>query len=119
MVRSLTDKGIVVMWDYLAVGSLRKHYRVLMNTLREAGFQYHVVYSQTKRAVGAGERPFSQPFYILGKHKDLRPDLSVNNIGRMIQQGEFELSLSWIKIPYFEGVRVHTIIQPNYDIIVH
>lgn len=109
MADGLVPDGLVVFWDYLATGKLRPHYETFMNTLRDAGFRYHVVYNTLDFSRAAHRS--SQPFYIVSRERALLPGPSeaADRIGQ----------LSWMDIPSFPGVRPNTVIRPNYEIVIH
>ena len=114
--RALSENGVVSGWMYGALGGAREHYKVLMNTLREAGFKTHILYDAYQLREGP-PKP-AQPFYLLSKNSNLQPVLSIQTSDYLNQTFEFYRSLSWIEVPCFPKVRPNTVIRPNYDIIV-
>jgi len=114
--RSLSEDGVVAGWMYGATGPVREHYKVLMNTMREAGFKTHILYDAYKLEAD-GPKP-AQPFYLLSKNDTLKPFLSIQNSDYLNKTYPLYKNLSWIEIPYFPDVRPNTILRPNYDIIV-
>jgi spermidine synthase len=115
---SLTDRGLAVIWDYHAAGVFRKHYETFMNTLKTAGFRYHVVYD-TFDFMSQGRRS-SQPFYLLSSKEMRKPDFELQGLPESVKnRGQWFNDLSWIEIPYHKKVRPNTVLRPNYDIVVH
>ncbi len=114
--RSLSENGIVAGWMYGATGLVREHYKVLMNTMREAGFKTHILYDAYQ--LGAEEPKPAQPFYLLSKNNNLEPFLSIQTSDYLNKTYPLYKNLSWIDIPYFPGVPPNTVLKPNYDIIV-
>jgi len=114
--RSLSDRGIVSGWTYGALQDARKHYRVLMNTIREGGFKNHILYDAYQPS-DTGLKP-AQPFYILSKMDDTQAILSIDTSEYLNRFYSLYRNLTWIEIPSFPGVRPNTVLKPNYDIII-
>ncbi len=114
--RSLSDRGVVSAWTYGALQDARKHYKVLMNTLREGGFRDHILYDAYQPG-DTGDRP-AQPFYILSKHGDTQTALSIGTSEYMNHFYPMYQNLTWIEIPSFPDVRTNTVLKPNYDIVL-
>ncbi len=114
--RSLSDRGVVSGWMYGALQDARKHYRVLMNTLREGGFKNHILYDAYQPGE-MGDRP-SQPFYILSKKGEAGALMSIDTSDYLNRLYPLYQDLTWIEIPFFPGIRPNTVLKPNYDIIL-
>ena len=99
LARALKNDGILVMWDYLP-SQFRAHYRTLMNSLKTAGFSWHVFYDARELLSHRWEG--SQPFYLLSESR-----------------GEDQVGHLWTTVPGFEGTRPNTILKPNYDVVLH
>ena len=114
--RSLTQRGVVSGWTYGALQDARKHYKVLMNTMRQGGFRSHILYDAYQPGE-AGDKP-SQPFYILSKSGDAQAVLSIGTSDYLNRLFLLYKDLTWIEIPYFPDIRANTVLKPNYDIIL-
>lgn len=114
--RSLSDRGVVSGWTYGALQDARKHYRVLMNTMREGGFRSHILYD-AYLPEDTGSRP-AQPFYVLSKTDNAEAVLSIDTSEYMNRFYPLYRNLTWIEIPEFSDVRPNTVLRPNYDIVL-
>lgn len=114
--RSLSERGVVSGWTYGALQDARKHYRVLMNTMREGGFRNHILYDAYMPG-DTGSRP-AQPFYVLSKKGDAEARLTIQNSEYLNRFFALYQNLTWIEIPYFPDIRPNTVLKPNYDIVL-
>lgn len=116
--QSLSDRGLVATWGYSRYG-YSKHYQTYMNTVRAAGFesmyQYNG-YEDVDRDVH-GERV--DHFYVFSPREGNRnPDFDRSKHPHVQQYRDEYESRQWRPVPRYEGIEVHSIFDPNYDVII-
>jgi spermidine synthase len=116
MRRALREGGVVSLWSYGATPERRMHYKVLMNTFREAGFKHHLPYDAY--LLKEGKILPAQPFYLLSDGEDFKAKLSAEASDYMKKTFDRYQRLLWEGIPFFADVRPNTVLRPNYDIVI-
>lgn len=116
--QSLSEKGLVTTWGYSRYG-YSEHYEAYMNTVRAAGFQSHFQYNgyQDVDSDVHGERV--DHFYVFSpREENRRPDFDRSKHPHVDEYRDEYEARQWRPVPEYRGVEVHSIFDPNYDVII-
>ena len=114
--RHLSDDGVVVTWAY-SPDNFPEHNKAFINTVGAAGFTRQLTYWAWEDVDSDGQTERVERFYAFAPGD--RRSLSVTNGTDYVRQyRDHYRDVEWRPIPRYRGVRVNSILHPNYDVLV-
>jgi spermidine synthase len=113
----LSDQGVVTTWIYSPYG-YPAHNKAYVNTVRDAGFDYQLEYTAYSDYNEDGELQRGERFVMFAPENDRSTIQPANGSAYVARFADRYEDLEWRATPRFNGVRVHSVFHPNYEIII-
>lgn len=111
--RSLSEKGIIVMWVY-PFDTHKEYSEVLLNTLSVSGFNYFLPYNSY---ILPGGDNYKVEDYILVSRNDLR-DINLSKNEYVSSLSSIYKNLNWQRINFSEYAGINSIFKPSYRMLI-